>query len=174
MVEQTAACGHESIFRWDTLRDLGPHTLPFKEPIPGRILEVELTSGHTITVFRADDGLFYFCHGLTFGGKDAPGGPVSPFSGKGVRTILDNHYAWVDPETDARAGDVLVWHGPSDETPHSAILIVPVVLAGQNYLDYSCLLRSKNGKLPEAEMTLERLVAGPDSYGESYRVYRRK
>jgi hypothetical protein len=31
-----------------------------------------------------------------------------------------------------------------------------------------------NGKLPEATMTLQRLVDGPESYGKSYAVYRRK
>jgi hypothetical protein len=61
-----------SVFKWETLKEVGPHTLPFKEPVSGKVLEVELTSGHKVEVFRADDGLFYFCHGLTFGGKDAP------------------------------------------------------------------------------------------------------
>lgn len=162
------------VFKWDTLREVGPHTLPFKEPVRGTELEVELTSGHKVNGFRADDGQFYFCHGLTFGGKDAPGGPVSPFSGQDVRTILEHHYRPVIPESDAVAGDILVWSGPSGETPHSAVLTAPVVTPGKDYLDYSSQLRSKNGKLPEATMTLERLVDGPESYGEAYNVYRRR
>jgi hypothetical protein len=168
------ASEHEAIFKWETLREMGSHTLPFKEPVQGTILEVELTSGHKVNVFRAADGQFYFCHGLTFGGKGAPGGAVSPFSGKDVRTIVANHYQLVDPESAALAGDILVWSGPSGETPHSAILTDPIVQPGKNYLDYSSQLRSKNGKLPEATLTLERLCDGPESYGESYNVYRRK
>jgi hypothetical protein len=156
------------------MREVERHTLPFKEPIQGKLFEVELISGHTINVFRADDGQFYFCHGLTFGSKEAPGGAVSPFSGKDVQTILDNHYRPVAPESSAVAGDIVIWRGPSGETPHSAILTDPVILPGQNYLDYGSLLRSKNGKLPEATMTLAKLVDGPESYGESYNVYRRK
>ncbi len=174
LVKPADAPEHEPIFKWETLREVGPHTLPFKEPLHGKTFEVELTSGHKINVFLADDGQFYFCHGLTFGGKEAPGGVVSPFSGKDVRTILENHYRPVDPETDAVAGDIVVWRGPAGETPHSAILTSPVVLPGKNYLDYSSLLRSKNGKLPEATLTLARLVDGPESYGESYNVYRRR
>jgi hypothetical protein len=164
----------QSKFKWDTMREVRPHTLPFKEPVQGNVFEVELTSGHKVNVFRAHDRQFYFCHGLTFGGKDAPGGAVSPFSGPAVRTILENHYCLVDPETAAVAGDILVWRGPGDETPHSAILTAPVFSPGGNYLDYSSQLRSKNGKLPEATFTLERLVDGPESYGESYKIYRIK
>lgn len=163
-----------ALFRWETLREVGPHSLPFRQSVLGKLLEVELTSGHKINVFRADDRVFYFCHGLTFGGKEAPGGAVSPFSGPDVRTILDNHFRLVDPESGAVAGDILVWRGPGGETPHSAILTDPVVLPGRTYLDYRSRLRSKNGTLPEAAMTLEQLAAAPGSYGESYNVFRRK
>src|SRR5437773_93195 len=102
----------EPIFHWETLREVGPWTLSFKEPVAGKMFEVKLTCGQTITVFRADDTQFYFCHGLTFGGKDAPGGAVSPYSGASVQAILDNYYHLVDPESGARAGDILVWRGP--------------------------------------------------------------
>ncbi len=164
----------EPLFNWDTLREIGPCPLPYKEPVPGKAFEVELTSGHKINVFRSDDGTFYFCHGLTFGGTDAPGGAISPFSGEGVRAILENHYGLVDPESDAVAGDIVVWWGPEGETPHSAVLIRPVVRPGRRILDYASVLRSKNGELPEADTTLQKLADGPQSYGESYNVFRRK
>jgi hypothetical protein len=142
-------------------------------PVHGTILEVELTSGQRVQVFRSDDGQFYFCHGLTFGGKEAPGGAVSPLSGPSVQAILDNHFRPVEPESAAVAGDILVWYGPGGQTPHSTVLTVPVILPGKSYLDYSSQLRSKNGKLAEATLTLEQLVDGRESYGESYNVYRR-
>jgi hypothetical protein len=50
----------EPIFKWETMREVRTDTLPFKEPIQGRIFEVELTRGHKVNVFRADDGRFYF------------------------------------------------------------------------------------------------------------------
>ena len=174
MVNPADSSRREPIFKWETMREVEPHTLPFKEPVQGKIFKVALTSVHQVNVFRADDGQFYFCHGLTFGSKEAPGGAVSPFSGTDVQVIVENHYRLVDPESTAVAGDILVWSGPGGETPHSAILTGPVIQSGSNYLDYSSQLRSKNGKLPEATTTLERLVDGPESYGESYNVYRRR
>jgi hypothetical protein len=164
----------ESIFRWDTLCEVEPYILPYEKPVYGMILEVELTSGPKIQVFRSQDGHFYFCHGLTFGGKQAPGGAVSPFSGRPVRTILDNCYQLVESEVEAIRGDILVWRGLGDETPHSAILTEPIVRPGKNYLDYSSLVQTKNGRLPEMEMTLERLTGDEFNYGDSVRVYRRK
>src|SRR5262249_11627288 len=111
ITSQELVAAMDSIFRWETLREARPHTLDYKEPVRGRVFEVELTSGPVVEVFRADDGHFYFCHGLTFGGTEAPGGAVSPFSGKPVQIILANHYTLVAPEAGAVAGDVLVWRG---------------------------------------------------------------
>jgi hypothetical protein len=162
------------IFNWDTIKEVGSLTLPYEQPVHGKILEVELTSGHTIRVFRADDGQFYFCHGLTFGSKVAPGGAVSPFTGKDVQTILANHYRLVVPESDSVRGDILVWKGLGDDTPHSAILTEPVVRQSKNYLDYSSKVQTKNGLLPETEMTLERLTGDEFHYGDSFQVFRRK
>ena len=156
------------------MREVRQLSLPFREPVNGSIIEVELTSGSRISVFRADDHQFYFCHGLTFGGTAAPGGPVSPFSGYDVQTILSDFYQRIDPESDATPGDIVVWSGIGTDTPHSAILTDPIATVGQKYLDYHSLLRSKNGKLPEETLTLRTRVDGPESYGESYTVYRRK
>jgi hypothetical protein len=84
--------GQLSIFRWETLKEIDPFVLRFNPPLPGKRFEVELTSGRKVRVWRADDGKQYFCHGLTFGGKEAPGGPISPFTGSSVETILEFHY----------------------------------------------------------------------------------
>jgi hypothetical protein len=163
----------EPLFNWGTMREVGPHTLHYQPPVHGTVFEVELTSGPKVQVFRGTDGRFYFCHGLTFGGTQAPGGAVSPFSGKDVRTILDNHYRRVEPESAAVAGDILVWKGLGDDTPHSAILTWPVVQEGTSYLDASSTVRTKNGRLPETEMTLERLTGDEYSFGDSFDVFRR-
>lgn len=163
-----------AVFQWETMREVRPHTLPYREPVVGKVFEVALTSGHKINVFRAEAGEFYFCHGLTFGGKEAPGGAVSPFSGKDVGTILENHYLLLPRESTVIAGDILVWFGPGGETPHSAILTDPIGVPGKNELDPTSQLRSKNGKLPEGTMSLKQLVDGSQSYGASYNIYRRK
>ncbi|MBI2808984.1 MAG: hypothetical protein HYX68_28710 [Planctomycetes bacterium] len=161
-----------SIFRWDTIRDLEPDVLPYAVPVPGIKIEIELTSGNRIEAFRADDGQFFFCHGLSFGGIDAPGGPVSPYSGKDVSTILNDFYTRVEPEATAVAGDVVVWYDLNGGPIHSATLINPIATTRGDRLDYASVLCSKSGKRPQANMTLESLVEGPASYGESYVVFR--
>jgi hypothetical protein len=158
------------MFQWDTLRDAGRHIIPFKDPIVGRIAEVALTNGPVVRAFRADDGLFYFCHGLTFGGKTAPGGPISPFSGPDVQTILRHQYQQKVNEAEAIPGDILVWFGAGTETPHSAILSTVALDSSGDLLDYTTILRSKNGKLPEGSYSLEQLI---DEYGHDFRVFRR-
>jgi hypothetical protein len=174
VVKPADALAPEPIFTWETMRQVAARTLPYEQPVPGKVFEVELTSGPKVQVFRGDDGQFYFCHGLTFGGKQAPGGAVSPFSGADVRTILANHYRRVEPESEALPGDILVWTGLGEDTPHSAVLTDPVVRPGLNYLDYSSKVQTKNGRLPEAEMTLERLTGDEFNYGDSFNVFRRK
>jgi hypothetical protein len=99
---------------------------------------------------------------------------VSPFSGQDVRAILDNHYRPVDRESDAVRGDILVWRGLGGDTPHSAVLTDPVVRQGTALLDYASKVRTKNGRLPEMEIALERLVGDEFTYGDSFAVFRRK
>jgi hypothetical protein len=161
----------ESLFRWETLKEVRPYTLLYEQPVPGTVLEVELIGGAKVRVWRADNRQDYFCHGLTFGGKGAPGGPVSPLSDH-VSTILRGHYEKI-PEGEATIGDILVWRGiDDDDILHSAILVEPVKVPGKTYLDYASGLRTKNGMEPEVTMTLERLI--DPYYGESYHAYRRK
>jgi hypothetical protein len=133
--------------------------------------EVELTSGHVILVWKSDDGQQYFCHGLTFGGSRALGGAISPFTGKPVETILQNHYQMI-PEKQAYAGDILVWRGLSPETtPHSAILNDAILAPGKNFLDDTASVHTKNGMFVESTTSLGELI---EIYGESYNVYRRQ
>jgi len=156
------------------MRELGSRALTYEghPPRPGKAYEVELTSGQKIRAWRADNGEDYYCHGLTFGGKEAPGGLVSPF-GDDIPTILREHYQLVEKEAHARAGDILVWRGvEANDVIHSAILTDPVMAQGKDYLDYSTRIQTKNGIEPETSMTLQRLVE--DYYGESYNIYRRK
>jgi hypothetical protein len=173
MINSKHAGEFESIYKWDTMKEIGSHELKFKErTVPGKTLEVELTSGEKVHVWRADNGEDYFCHGLTFGGKEAPGGPISPL-GEYVLTILHSYYELVVPESKAVADDVLVWRGTSaNDVVHSTIITEPVLTPGKNQLDYTTRLQTKNGIQLETNMTLERLCEG--YYGESYNCYRRR
>ena len=173
MTTPLAAPAPGPLFRWETLKEVGPLVLAYRDPIPGKVLEVELVSGATVQVFRADDRQMYFCHGRTFGGTDAPGGAVSPFSGRDVQSILEQHYQVVQPESAAAAGDILVWRGLDEDTPHSAILADPVVRPGTTQLDYASRVCTKNGRLEVAVMTLDRLTSDEFEYGDSFTLYRR-
>jgi hypothetical protein len=67
-------------------------------------------------------------------------------------------------------GDILVWQGmPPNTTPHSAILSRPDIARG--IVQSSTRLRTKNGMMPEANLSLEQLI---EIYGESYNVYERR
>ncbi|MBI3823934.1 MAG: hypothetical protein HY289_14795 [Planctomycetes bacterium] len=158
-----------SIFRWDTIREVRPHDLHYESPMKGWDVEVEMTSGVTILAWRAEDGQQYFCHGLTFGGIHAPGGVISPFSGRSVEAILADHFD-ATAEVDARTGDIVVWVGTgANSTPHSAILTHPLLDRAHQILDEMTRVQSKNGMAPEANLTLAELF---EKYGESYIVFR--
>ena len=161
-----------ALFKWETLKEIGTLELRFESrTIPGKYFELELASGSKVFVWRADNGQDYFCHGLTFGGNDAPGGAISPF-GNQVPIILREHYDAIG-EGQARPGDILVWRGlGANDVVHSAILTDPVVTPGANYLDYSSRLQTKNGINFETNMSLQKLIEEPEGYGESYNVYR--
>ncbi len=169
-----AAAKQDSIFRWETLRVIRPRVLRYKEPVHGFQLEVELITGSRIEVFRSDDGQFFFCHGLTFGGKDAPGGAISPFSGSDVAKILSDFFVRIEPETAAVEGDKAIWHDADGSPMHSAILTKRIVTEGENRLDELAEFRTKNGKFPETTETLRKLTDGPESYGEAYFIYRHR
>ena len=166
----------QSLFLWQTLQELGPETLPYRIPVLGTRCEIALRSGERIHVWRAGDGREFFCHGLTFGGNLAPGGAISPFGGPPVEAILREFYDLVPNEGDAEAGDILVWRGmpgsPEGTTPHSATLTAVGWSRGLNRLDgRATLLQTKNGLLPEANLTLDELFV---LYGETYDIYRRR
>jgi hypothetical protein len=160
-----------SIFKWETIKEISPHQLAYQgATVSGTIFEVELTSGEKVRVWRADNGTEYFCHGLTFGGKEAPGGVISPFDDH-VPTILRGHYQLI-PEDQARAGDILVWRGEgANDVIHSAILTDLIIAPGKTHLDDATKLQTKNGILPETNMTLGQLQ---NRYGEAYNTYRRR
>lgn len=149
---------------------IGPYNFRYARIVAGWLCEIELVAGVTIRVWRSADGAEYFCHGLTFGGKDAPGGCISPFTGVPVETILAVHYDLIEARL-AQPGDAVVWRAPPPRTtPHSAILTDSVLAPGGDQLDYTARLQTKNGMLPETTMALEELI---DLYGESYTIHRR-
>src|SRR4051812_29216865 len=92
------------MFKWDAMQEIGPQALKYQDrTVSGKVFEIELSSGEKVRVWRADNGEDYFCHGLTFGGKEAPGGIISPLSDH-VPKILREQYQEIS-SADATPGD---------------------------------------------------------------------
>jgi hypothetical protein len=80
----------------------------------------------------------------------------------------------VIPQVRCRSRGYLRLEGLGDDTPLSAILTEPVVQSGKNYLAYASRVQTKNGRLAETEMTLDRLCGDEFSYGDSFHVFHRR
>jgi hypothetical protein len=125
--------------------------------------EVPLRAGTpTIKVYKRTGGPVapgtepeYNCHGYTFGGRTAPGGPfiINPDQ---VPTILKHGYDAIG-ESDVKPGDIAVfWLGA--QAAHSAV-VKEVRRRADGSLDPSgTTFKTKNGQMPFADgMPLEKL-----------------
>ena len=91
------------LIQWQTAKWFaGPHPLARgQEDIQVNDYQVDTDKGSPIAAWKPVDGRTYDCHGLTFGGVTAAGGPYSPYGNPDVYMILLDE--WV-PICCARAG----------------------------------------------------------------------
>jgi hypothetical protein len=156
---------------WESLRPIGPEVA---DGIPGTRSVGRTHAGEGVAVWKGENGE-YFCHALTFGGKEAPRGPFSPHA-EAVDTLLAAGRGYRPVEVhEARAGDVVVWRDRStDRVLHSALLVNVEVYQsrGQSFFDdVTTTLRSKNGaNAPEGISILLDLDA---QYGTTRSVFRK-
>lgn len=73
--------------RWSTARDTGQDSYPWGTGPKGDVYDLETDAGNRIPAWKPHNGRTYWCHGFTFGGSSAPGGPFS-FFGQHVPQIL--------------------------------------------------------------------------------------
>jgi Domain of unknown function (DUF4157) len=73
--------------KWNTARDTGRDSLPWGTGPRGDVYEVQTDAGTKISAWKPHDGSTYWCHGYTFGGSSAAGGPFSIW-GQSVPTVL--------------------------------------------------------------------------------------
>ena len=165
---------------WDSAKYSG--TMIGKGLNGGFYYKVETEAGHKFIAWKALPSVpnprNFWCHGFTFGGYDAAGGPFSPFSGDEndrVGIIIRDEWKRI-PCCQANAGDIAVW---SPGRKHSAIF-TDVVLNKKNNkrLDQNLtMLDTKNGRLgppPDiANMSLK-AINNTDNYGDDYRCYTTK
>jgi hypothetical protein len=157
---------------WESLQPIGPEVA---DGVPGTRYVGRTYAGEAVAVWKGENGE-YFCHALTFGGKEAPRGPFSPHA-EAVDTLLAPGRGFRSVEVhEARTGDVVVWRDRStNRVLHSALLetVVRFLSRGLSFFDDEMTtLRSKNGaKDPETISTLLDLDL---RYGTTRRVYRKE
>ena len=94
--------------KWSTARDTGIDSYPWGSGPKGDVYKVETDAGTKINAWKPHDGSTYWCHGYTFGGARASGGPFSIW-GESVPTVLADE-GWRRGEgCVAKRNDILVF-----------------------------------------------------------------
>ncbi len=122
---------------WYPNIDTGRDTRPWGSGPNGDALEAATDGGTTINIWRPHNGTTYWCHGYTFGGSTARGGPYSTW-GQFVPTILSDDGWQRVHSCVASVGDIVVFY--SGTVAHSGIIRS---------------VSAPNGQIDEAASTLE-------------------
>jgi Domain of unknown function (DUF4157) len=132
--------------RWNPNTDTGKDSYPWRTGPHGDVLTAATDAGTPIEIWRPHDGTTYWCHGFTFAGSTARGGPYSLW-GSEVPTVLhDDGWRPVDSCV-ARGGDILIFYDQSGHEVHSGI--IRDISAQGGYVDEAAsTLESKWGMLP--------------------------
>jgi hypothetical protein len=132
---------------WHPNTDTGRDSRPWGTGPRGDVLLGQTDAGTPIPIWRPHDGTTYWCHGYTFGGSTARGGPYSIW-GQAVPTVLRDD-GWVRQVHScvARAGDVLVFYDNSGNVGHSGI-VRSVSEPGGRVDEAASTLESKWGQAP--------------------------
>lgn len=129
---------------WWPNRQTRRSSYPWGAPGPfGRILRGATDAGTGLDIWRPADGTTYWCHGYTFGGSTARGGPYSIW-GSDVPTVL-NDDGWKQTYSCmAQAADILVFRDDAGQVTHSGI-IRSVSAPGAQVDDTASTVESKWG-----------------------------
>ncbi len=163
------------LINWPMRKPVGPARL-WPDGPSGTEFSVPDSAGNPITIWGPNPGapenLQFNCHGLTFGGSTAPGGPFSP-EGDSVPTLLKDGYTPIFYKF-AQKGDIVIFWEKDPKTgaktvSHSATLSCLVMNNGKIDLQKTTF-NSKNGKEPQGSSTLKELIK---LYGDDTGWYRR-
>jgi hypothetical protein len=151
---------------WSPNVDTGKKSRPWGSRGPdGKVLKAATDAGTAIDIWKPDDGQTYWCHGFTFGGTTAPGGPYSLW-GRDVPTVLtDDGWQLQVDSCAAKPGDVLVLEGNQPVT-HSGV-VGSVAGSGGGVDESASILESKWGSGPQTSASWE---VNARAYG-IYRCY---
>lgn len=131
----------------------------------GVVLKAATDAGTPLDIWRPYDGKTYWCHGYTFGGSSAKGGPYSLW-GSDVPTVLKDDGWKQTYSCMARPADILIFWDKKGILTHSGI-IRKVSSPGGQVDDAASTLESKWGNGPHNTSSWETNAKG---YGK-YRCY---
>ncbi len=127
--------------KWHPNTATGKKSAPWGPGRPvGKVLTGKTEAGTSIDIWRPDDGATYWCHGYTFGGKTAKGGPYSVW-GESVPTILADDGWKSTSACMAQPSDIMVFRDAKGQVAHSGII--------------RSVVSSAAGQVDEANSTVE-------------------
>lgn len=108
--------------KWNPNTDTGRRSAPWGRPGPtGRVLRAATDGGTALNIWRPDDNATYWCHGFTFGGSVAKGGPYSIW-GQDVPTVLTDD-GWKQTQSCMAANaDIMVFRDANGNVTHSGVI----------------------------------------------------
>ena len=106
--------------QWNPNVDTKKKVKPWGTGPDGKILTAKTDAGTPIDIWKPDDGKTYWCHGFTFGGNTAAGGPYSMW-GRDVPTVLRDEGWGAQDSCASKLGDILVFTG-TDPCTHSGVI----------------------------------------------------
>ncbi len=150
MLHEISAVSRESRtirrVKWNPNTRTGRVSRPWGTGPSGDILEAATDAGTSIEIWRPHNGTTYWCHGYTFGGSSAKGGPYSMW-GRTVPTVL-NDDGWQQVYSClAQAQDILVFFDGGGRAMHSGI-VRSVSAPGSAIDEGASTLESKWGQQP--------------------------
>lgn len=130
--------------KWHPNKSSGKTSAPWGSGGPtGEVLKGQTDAGTAIDIWHPADGKTYWCHGYTFGGMTAKGGPYSVW-GETVPTVLKDDGWKQTLSCMAQASDILVFWDAQGMVTHSGI-IRKVSATGGRVDDATSMLESKWG-----------------------------
>lgn len=116
--------------RWNPNIDTSERSAPWGPKHPaGRVLRAATDGGTALNIWRPDDNITYWCHGFTFGGSIAKGGPYSIW-GEFVPSVLTDDGWRPTQSCMASNADIIVFRDASGNVTHSGIVRNVVSNAG--------------------------------------------
>ena len=151
---------------WTPIELLDAHNTPWEnDPEVGEAWSAKTDKGRTITIWKPANGTTYWCHGFTFGGSSAKGGPFSVWGQDVPKILEDDGWKQVSGAT-AKPKDIVVFYDAKGGVAHTGIL-AQVAAPGAKLDEAKTTVDSKEGKRDRSTKSLGALVK---EYGE-YRVY---